>query len=322
MRLRSFNGKTMAEAMGLVRRHLGPEAVIVGTEEDPDGSTRVIAAVDEAEVFAFADQEDDVLDILSDALGRHGLAPALVEKILAAALPFDTSDPADALEGALSALYGFQPLLAEGAAKSFLLVGAPGAGKTVSIAKLAARAVMAGERVRLVTADTARAGGIEQLEAFAKILKLKLHAVEDARQLAPIAAAAASAGELLLVDTPGVNPYSAGDRRELGRLIKASNAEPVLVMAAGGDAVDSVEMARIFRDLGAARMILTRLDMVHRLGAAIAVAEEIELGFADAGIAPAIADGITPLTPAALARLLLPQRSEGKRLEIGRRGSP
>ena len=36
MRLRSFTGRTMNEAMGLVRQHLGSDAIIVSTEEDED----------------------------------------------------------------------------------------------------------------------------------------------------------------------------------------------------------------------------------------------------------------------------------------------
>ncbi|HZB92182.1 MAG TPA: AAA family ATPase [Stellaceae bacterium] len=319
MRLRTFTAATMSEAMALVRARLGPDAVIVSTEEGEDGAMRLTAAVDHPERLA-PGIEPDVIDILNEALSAHGLAPLLIEKILCAALPFETDEPLLALASAFATFFSFAPLDGE-VRRPLLMAGPPGAGKTVSIAKLATRAVMAGKRVRLVTADTVRAGGIEQLEAFARVLQLPLHRADSAQRLAALGAAA-EAGELLLIDAPGVNPYSAGDRRELSQLIAASGAEPVLVLPAGGDAVDTVELARIFRDLGCSRMIVTRLDMVQRLGSVIACAETLRLGFAEAGTSPEIAKGLTVFNPVVLARLILPKPVQQPRQANAMRGSP
>jgi flagellar biosynthesis protein FlhF len=316
MRLRTFTAATMSEAMALVRARLGADAIIVSTEEGDDGATRVTAAVEHAERPSPV-VEPDVIDVLNEALSGHGLSPILVEKILCAALPFETDDPLLALSSAFATFFTFAPIEAR---RPVLLVGPPGAGKTVSIAKLATRAVMAGQAVRLVTADTVRAGAIEQLEAFARVLQLPLHRAESAQRLAPIAAEA-KPGEQLLIDTPGINPYSAGDRRELAVLIAESGAEPVLVLPAGGDAHDTVEMARIFRDLGATRLVVTRLDMVQRLGSVIAAADGLRLSFAEAGISPDIAKGLAAFNPVVLARLLLPKPEQPQRQANAKRGS-
>jgi flagellar biosynthesis protein FlhF len=318
MRLRTFTATTMSEAMALVRARLGPDAVIVSTEEGEDGATRVTAAVDRPEPPA-PGIEPDVIDTLNEALSAHGLAPLLIEKILCAALPFETDDPLLALASAFATFFSYAPLDAE-LRRPLLLVGPPGAGKTVSVAKLATRAVMAGKPVRLVTADTVRAGGIEQLEAFARVLRLHLQRAESAQRLAPLCADP-TPGELLLVDSPGINPYSVGDRRELSQLIAASGAEPVLVLPAGGDAVDTVEMARIFRDLGCVRMIVTRLDMVQRLGSVVASADTLHLAFAEAGTSPDIAKGLAAFNPVVLARLILPKPAQEPRQAVAMRGS-
>ena len=317
MRLRTFTAASMSEAMALVRAGLGGDAIIVSTEEGDDGLMRVTAAIEPAELAA-ASNGPDVIDALSEALAEHGVAPTLVEKILGAALPFETEDPLLALSGALTSVFRFAPI--DGKERPLLMVGPPGAGKTVSIAKLAARAVMAGKPVRLVTADIVRAGGIEQLEAFARVLKLPLSRAESAPRLAPLARQGA-APELLLIDTPGINPYSAGDRRELTLLIEASGGEPVLVLPAGGDSFDSMEMARIFRDLGASRMIVTRLDMVRRLGSVVATADALDLAFAEAGVSADIASGLTPIDPVVLARFLLPKPAAALRQANAKRGS-
>jgi flagellar biosynthesis protein FlhF len=319
MRLRTFTAATMSEAMALVRARLGADAIIVSTEEGDDGATRVTAAVEQPERPSRA-VEPDVIDVLNEALSGQGLAPILVEKILCAALPFETDDPLLALSSAFATFFTFAPIDPE-AHRPVLLVGPPGAGKTISIAKLATRAVMAGKPVRLVTADTVRAGAIEQLEAFARVLQVPLHRAESARRLAPIVAAA-KPDEQLLIDTPGINPYSAGDRRELSVLIAESGAEPVLVLPAGGDAYDTVEMARIFRDLGAKRLVVTRLDMVQRLGSVVAAADGLRLGFAEAGISPDIAKGLAAFNPVVLARLLLPKPAQPQRQANTMRGSP
>jgi flagellar biosynthesis protein FlhF len=317
MRLRTFTAASMSEAMALVRARLGGDAIIVSTEEGDDGLMRVTAAIEPAELPP-ASNGPDVIDTLSEALAEHGVAPTLVEKVLGAALPFETEDPLLALSGALTSVFRFAPI--DGKERPLLMVGPPGAGKTVSIAKLAARAVMAGKPVRLVTADIVRAGGIEQLEAFARVLKLPLHRAESAPRLAPLARQGA-AQELVLIDTPGINPYSAGDRRELTLLIEASGGEPVLVLPAGGDSFDSIEMARIFRDLGASRMIITRLDMVRRLGSVIAAADALNLAFAEAGVSADIASGLAPIDPVILARFLLPKPAPALRQANAKRGS-
>ena len=53
MRLRSFSGRTMNEAMSLVRQHLGADAIIVSTQEDEDGLMSVTAAL-EADLAPYA----------------------------------------------------------------------------------------------------------------------------------------------------------------------------------------------------------------------------------------------------------------------------
>jgi len=314
MRLRSFTGRTMTEAMSQVRQTLGPDAVIVSTQEESDGLMRVTAALDAGEApVRPGTPESGAVDALALALAAHGLAPELTEKILTAALPHDNEDPLTALSNALAALYPFDPIAAAAAARRVILfVGLPGAGKTVTAAKLAARIVLAGGGVRLVSADAARAGAADQLAAFARILRIKLDRVETPQQLRAIAESAAPT-ELVLVDTAGVNPYSAGALRELRNLAAAGAAEPVMVLPAGGDAVDTMEMARSFRDLGCRRIAVTRLDIARRLGSVIAAADALRLGFAEAGIASAIADGLSPFDPTLLARLLLTAAARSRR---------
>ena len=115
--------------------------------------------------------------------------------------------------------------------------------------------------------------------------------------------------ERLIIDTAGINPFNTGDRRDIAAMIGASQAEPILVFAAGADAADGAERAQIFADLGCTRAIVTQLDATRRLGSLMTAVSEANLAIAEAGIASDIADGIVPFTSALLAHLLLPKGS-------------
>ena len=303
MRLRTFTGRSTAEAMAAVRAQLGPDAVIVSAQDDGNGNTRVTAALDEGN--GAAGLEGAALDsVLGKALDFHAPPPNLRARLIDAALGSERAVAAEALKAGLGATLRFAPLGPKD--RAILLVGAPGSGKTVSAAKLATRDVLAGQRVRLITTDLARAGGVGQLETFAKILSVPF-ATADGPDALGAMVALADGGERLIIDTAGINPFSAGDRREIAALIGASMAEPALVFAAGCEAADGCERAKIFADLGCARAIVTQLDATRRLGSVLAIAEMTRLAFAEAGIAPDIADGIMPFTPELLAHLLLPK---------------
>ncbi len=109
MRLRNFTAPSMQEAIALVREELGPEAIIVSTDDD-DGAVRVTAALEEAEPRPQRASDTDVTDQLSEALAANGVPGALSEKLLMASLTFEADDVLVALSGALAAVYSFAPI--------------------------------------------------------------------------------------------------------------------------------------------------------------------------------------------------------------------
>ena len=310
MRLRTFTAKTMPEAMALVRNQLGGDAVILSTGRITGGIS-VTAALDPAETtadigVAAADLPDDPFEVLHETLAAHGTPAPLVERLLTAAIERTATDSLHALAAALDTVFSFAPLGDRPPNRPLMLVGPPGAGKTVSIAKLATRAVLAGSRPVVISSDTVRAGGIAQLESFICMLGLDLRRADGAQQLTQIVAECGAQCPVL-IDSAGINPYSASDRGEIAAHLVAAGAEPVLVLPAGGDIFDSIEIAHAFASLGATRLLTTRLDMVHRLGSQLAAADAAQLSFCEASLTPDIARGLTPLNPVALARLLMPE---------------
>lgn len=316
MRLKTFTASTMGEAMAMVRETLGPEAIIVSTQKAGDGRGVVlIAAVDETAADDAAppssrleDDAPDVVETVRQALLFHGTPQRLIDRLARAAGALEAKNVTLAFAGAVDAGFAFRPLGEADKDRPTMLVGPPGAGKTITTAKLAARAVLAKRSVNVISIDTQRAGGVEQLAAFTRILGLDL--VTAATPVALAAAVAANgAGAGVYIDAPGTNPFDDAEMERLAGFVDAAKAEPVLVLPAGGDAMETAEIAAAFAHLGAKRMIVTRLDAARRLGSILAAADAAHMSFAHVSVTPHVANGLAPINPVSLARLILP-RSE------------
>ncbi|HYB09167.1 MAG TPA: hypothetical protein VEJ16_05825 [Alphaproteobacteria bacterium] len=332
MRLRSFTAPTLAQAMKLVREELGPDAIIVSTHAtNKSAPARVTAAIEPADesiaatggasihgpcarIGGFEKPADHAHRAVRDAFEFHGVPAILAQRLGGFAGDALNSgaakgEPLLALAAALDRRFRFEPLLgSRGPRRPLILVGPPGAGKTVTVAKLAARAVLAGNRLTVITTDTIRAGGVEQLAAFTKILGVDIQVAEDAGALADAILAGtsgASKADVLLIDTAGVNPYDEGEIAHAKALVDAVDAAAIVVLSAGGDPLEAAEAAVAFAEIGAKRLVMTRIDAARRLASLLTAAEAGKLALSDVGTTPHIANGLSPLNPVSLSRLLI-----------------
>jgi flagellar biosynthesis protein FlhF len=311
MRLKTYDAATMAQAMAQVRRELGENAIIISAETERDGrNVRVVAALDEPDgESGFDDAMDEELAAsaengVSRALAYHGVPTPLAARLERAAAARGGSDAEHGLGDALHSWLRFRPLEHRDSRRAIMLVGPPGVGKTTVAAKLIVDAHRRGRKVTAVSCDAVRAGGIEQLEAFLRILQLPLATAETPEELSSITRAAAQ-GDIIIIDTPGTNPLSAPEIQNLDELIRSAGAEPLLVLAAGGDTMEARETAITFTRLGCRCLIVTRLDAVRRLGSILAAADAGRLALSGATAGPHAADAVSLLGPTTLARLLL-----------------
>ena len=310
MRLRSFTAPTIADAMQLVRTELGADAVILSTQRLGAGKgVQVTAGLETPErlagpLVAGADGAIEAIDAVGSTLEFHGVPPLIADRLLSVAADLLADEPVMALAGALDAKFGFVPLASICGREPVMLIGSPGAGKTSTIAKLAARARLAKRDVVAVTCDVLRAGAVEQLATYAKLLEIPAYRAKDVAALRN-AVDGAPDGALVLIDTVGSNPFDGGEMTHLAEFIAAAKAEPILVQAAGGDVVESAESACAFAEFGARRLIATRVDAVRRLGGVLSAAQVGKLALAGLGTSPRIADGLSPVNPVSLARLMM-----------------
>lgn len=322
MRLKTFHASTMTEAMQMIRNSLGDEAVIVGAEEDrSNGSVRVMAAVSPA--FEIGDDaisqggewlqydaehdEDAVAEELTDILIRHHVPEDVIDHLVSCAVVMGYDSLQVALIETLEHLFSFSPLPVDAFHKPVIMVGPPGSGKTLAVAKMAARSTMRGLNVGVITTDTVRAGGVEQLNAFTKLMGITLQKAKDHKDLRHIVGALMPDKDQVLVDTSGLNPFDKNDIRHVARIIAACDARPVLVMPAGIDVDEAGEIARIFATLGVRDVLGTRVDIARRLGSLFAAAYQGQLSFCDVSNTPKVAQGLTRMNAEHLARMIAPK---------------
>lgn len=310
----------------MVRDSLGEDAIIIATREERGGkSVRVTAAIEEDRTIAFeigaggdVATEDDWLqyddengdennlsEAIIDVLLKHSVPEDVMDHIVSCASVMDIEEPSVAFVGAIDTLFNFTPLPTKAYKKALMFVGPPGAGKTLTVAKQAARAVMEGLNVAVITTDTMRAGGTEQLAAFTKVLDIQLTKAKTPADLAR-ALRDSSDADQVIIDTNGFNPFDSAEMKDLAKMIVAGDIEPVLVMPAGLDATESGEMARIFAALGVHRLLPTRVDIARRLGGLLAAAHQGNLSFSDISVTPQVADGLQALSPRRLGAHFFP----------------
>ena len=289
MRMMIYRAPSVANAMARVRAEMGPDALILATRRVADG-IEVTAALEPVAEQAPAPLPDPGRNAM---LTWHGVPSGLAARL--ADWPLET---------ALGEVLKFGSLAFEGEVpRALLLTGPPGAGKTLTIARLAARMVMADVTPMVITTDGQRAGATEQLAAFTRLLGLTLIVADHPTTLAR-ALMRRQPGCPVLIDTTGTDPFDVAQIADITGLAATANAQTALVLPAGLDAFEAADLAEAFAAGGATMLVATRLDLARRLGGVLAAADRGGMALIEAGIGPGAADGLAALTPALLAHHL------------------
>jgi flagellar biosynthesis protein FlhF len=240
---------------------------------------------------------------IAQALEFHSIPRPIAEALFRAAKAIDSDDATIALSGALESRLVFAPL-SPTPRRPMMMIGPVGAGKTVSVAKIAAKAVLTGKRVDVITTDTVRAGAIAQIESYTNVLEQDL-GIEETPDGLNERLSLMHDGQAVVIDTAGANPFLTHEMTDLALFMAAvPGVDPVLALPAGGDAREALEIAQAFRALGAKKLIITRVDAARRLGALVAAADA-GLTLAQISNSPYVAEGLAPINATSLAGLLL-----------------
>ncbi|HMJ33110.1 MAG TPA: hypothetical protein VK501_04255 [Baekduia sp.] len=235
---------------------------------------------------------------------RPGLAEAIAEEAMAGLAPLVLgADPKDLVIDALARRIPMHPLRRGPGVIGF--VGPGGAGKTRCVARLAAAHARHGVLPVAVVALRSPDGGAELRRLLAPY-GVALHAVESGAEGAARIATLRSEG-LVIVDTPGVSPRSAGELRALGfELDSLAPDELHLAVPAtiGPDAAR--ELVGGVRELGVGALVLTHTDETEMLGTGIGLAIDSGLPLSYLARGQAVEAGLRPASAAELAADLVP----------------
>ena len=190
-----------------------------------------------------------------------------------------------------------------------LFVGPPGAGKTTTIAKIAARErAQRGRKLSLLAADGFRVGAVEQLRLYADLIGSPFAV---ARTPAEIERSLVATASPILVDTAG---RSIGDARALEvaeRLSSLPGVRTHVVLPAGSSVRQA---ARLLDAYGARarRVVLTRLDEGDSVAPLLKLIAERDLTLSYLGTGQRVPDDLERASGAALAgHILGPEGPEG-----------
>ena len=161
-------------------------------------------------------------------------------------------------------------------------VGPAGVGKTTTIAKLAAEYVLAHgpENLALITTDSYRIAGHEQLRVLSKILKVPLRVVAGNQSLES-ALRGLSRKKMVLIDTAGLSHKDCAWEEQISQLTSATTPiQKWLVLSATSQQRILDKAVMDYKSLGLDGCVLTKLDESASLGEALNVAIEHQLSVA------------------------------------------
>lgn len=312
MKMKMFVGRTEDEAMEMVRAEMGPDAVILSTRErEDDGMFEVRAAIERnfGQKFAapkFAEVRpvyDETRSQLASTLRWHGAPDGFVHMVSEAGSRLGAGiESHAALAAGIEGVLTFNPLNPQ-PAKSLMLVGPHGSGKTTAAAKIARFVSDRKHPIEPVAADFDASGHTVRLAALT--LKVSVTSAISPDHLMRLVRDADDRGQRLVIDCPSFNPLDEADMKRCSDLISHMNVEPILVLGADGHPMEIEDNARAFAQVGCKRVILTRIDAVRRRGGAIAAISSARLSIASLGMTSNARCGLTPASSERIARLFM-----------------
>ncbi len=306
MKIKRYTAANMRKALDLVRAEQGPDAVIMSSRRIDEG-IEVIAAVDYDEpqprlasippsdsgYLAMQRELADLRRMLEGQLAglswndrrfRDPVKTRAIEEFSAMGLAPDVvrelTDPeteavtaADPSHLPLTLLVKHLPVAKD---MTYLggivaVVGPTGAGKTTSIAKMAAQWSLrhGSQDLALVSIDGYRVGAREQLTSYARILGAPVYSANSGAELLGVLDGLKDK-KLVLIDTAGMAPRDIRLPDQLSALQQgAARARVLLALPAQGEVHALEQIVRAFTDLAPVASIITKVDEAASLGPAL-----------------------------------------------------
>ncbi|HOJ52666.1 MAG TPA: hypothetical protein PLT64_09345 [Syntrophales bacterium] len=297
MQLKTYEASSIQEALDMIKRDLGDSAVVLSTSrkgklvevvaarEGDDPAPRTSKSVP----FSLSSWEwREAVSILFDLVGQQGSikpdewAHYYTQLVARGVSKAGASRLADRMRRHkshdLKAIISEMVKIHEFRSRVRVLVGPTGAGKTTTLAKLAAiSAFRLGERVALITTDTHRIAATDQIRIYARIMNVPVAVAADGESFRK-AVERFSDRDVIYVDTPGrafADHEAINDLAETMRGVR--DLETSLVLSLTSHLEHLLFSAREYGVLVPRSVIFTKVDECINRGAICDVVESTGL---------------------------------------------
>lgn len=323
MHLKRFRSNNVRDALRAVKDELGPDALVLSTAMVQARGWRGLMGMREVEITAALDRDMSAgrreesrnrqapaqADTITAQLLASGLDRQLADEV-AATIPENSrrvATPARLRDALATRLAGLAAPV-DDFARAEVFIGPPGAGKTTTIAKIAAQErARGGQRLGLVAADGFRIGAVEQLQTYAEILDAPFRVARSVEELDDALEDALSPRQRVpvLIDTAGRSP---ADRacKDLFRLVARNpNVRTHLVLPAATSVSSARRILDGYADARPSRLVLTKIDEADSLSPLVSLLHEWQLPISYLGTGQRVPEDLNRATPELLAASVL-----------------
>lgn len=186
------------------------------------------------------------------------------------------------------------------------VLGPTGVGKTTTIAKIAARALLEEKKkVGFITTDTYRIAAIEQLRTYANLLQAPVEIVYNKTDFKE-AINKLSDLDLVFIDTAGRNYKEVKFVEDLTRIIDFTlEMESFLVLSMTSKEEDMRVIIDQFKSFEIEKFIFTKMDETSSIGSMFNLMKEYSIGTAYTTDGQEVPEDLTEANPERLISLLL-----------------
>ncbi|WP_088005943.1 AAA family ATPase [Indiicoccus explosivorum] len=336
MKMKTFIGPTVTDVMRSVKKELGEEAVILSSRAVYTGGFLGLFRKRQIEVSAGIGLPEKKQAVPSDGLQQEirelkamvkelrnvpssavsfGRRLGFPEEVLAG-FSHEQENGAEQqlqMEDFIRKKLDRLPMGDRNKGKKFMvLFGPTGVGKTTTIAKLAAKAVLEDKkRVGFITADTYRIAAIEQLKTYAALLQAPIEVVYSTEEFKRTAEQMKDL-DVVFVDTAGRSFKEDHHIEELQNFVLASeDIGAYLVVSAGAKEQDVQRLIRNFSGFGLQQLILTKVDETESTVPVIGSLLESGLGVAYLTNGQEVPEDIQEASAGHIADLLFKEHAYG-----------
>ncbi len=350
MKVKKYVGETIQDTIFKVKAELGSEAIILNTRKYKKGGFMGLFAKKQVEVLAaleenkgnqrtlqelenlksivknmnqkwksetFAENLPEALASIYHHFKVQGIDKALSREFIEQLRKDNEGNlelnwKKEAREGLKNLIGDCQPVELGAEKKVVLLAGPTGAGKTTTVAKMAAKfSLEENKKVGLITADTYRIAAVQQLRTYSDILNIPLKVVYNEEEFSQTLQEDYGDYDLILVDTAG---SSWNDRVQLGRLKKFANYKLVdevhLLISLNTKTEDIETIMEHFSLINPDKLILSKLDETNVFGDIINIQQSWELPYSYITFGQDVPDDIREAKAGNLAEYVLGDYNE------------